>query len=308
MSEADQVDGMQHHVVPLEGCGSVSVYVQGDLEKLRESYVFLTVHDIGENHQSWVNFSMDPVMSEITGRVLYLHVDLPGQEPGAKDLATDFNYPTMQELGTHLVTVLDQLRVTRVVGIGNGAGGNVIARFAMMHPGRCHGVILLNTTAATSAAGAAVMKQIKDKVMGSGKSANTVNAKAINVRNVERFAEAYNRRSEFLSALNDKIKCDVLMVAGAKNKISQEADAMHQMMKPGMCSLLKMEDVSMPLEESLEKTAEAILLFCQGLGLLPTCTRKNSRSGSIVGKEGGRRMSMEQYDTPNIRRLSLSSA
>ena len=49
-------------------------------------------------------------------------------------------------LGEDLVTVLDQLRIKYCIGIGDGAGSNIIVRFGMMHVTRCLGVILLNPT------------------------------------------------------------------------------------------------------------------------------------------------------------------
>ena len=36
-------------------------------------------------------------------------------------------------MGEDLVTVLDQLRIKHVIGLGDGAGANILARFAMMH-------------------------------------------------------------------------------------------------------------------------------------------------------------------------------
>ena len=71
----------------------------------------------------------------------------------------------MGELGLGLVTVLDHLRITRVVGLGDGAGANIIARylckggrifikisfrFGMCHPARVHGLVLINITASAS--------------------------------------------------------------------------------------------------------------------------------------------------------------
>jgi len=79
-------------------------------------------------------------------------------------------------------------------------------------------------------------------------------------------------------------------------------------------SLLKIDDIGDVLNEAPDKAAEAILLFCQGIGLLPT-VRSGSRSGSRRGSQAddanppilGRRMSMQEADVPNIRRLSLVS-
>jgi len=36
-------------------------------------------------------------------------------------------------MGEDLVTVLDQLRIKYVIGIGDGAGANIVVRFGMMH-------------------------------------------------------------------------------------------------------------------------------------------------------------------------------
>ena len=113
-------------------------------------------------------------------RSVFLHVVIPGQEPGAKDLPKDFSFPTMHQLGIGLVTILDQLRIARsliasrncqklssssVVGLGDGAGANIItryyhtatessreknSRFAMMHPTRVHGIVTVNNTATES--------------------------------------------------------------------------------------------------------------------------------------------------------------
>lgn len=67
------------------------------------------------------------------------------------------------------------------------------------------------------------------------------------------------------------------------------------------------------------KVAQSILLFCKGQGLLtsvvlPGVDRNRafstSSGGSCEGGAGGRRlsrgMSMEDYDKPNIRRLSIT--
>jgi pimeloyl-ACP methyl ester carboxylesterase len=76
--------------------------------------------------------------------VVVIYVDLPGHENGASDLTIQF--PTIQQIGEDLVTVLDQLRVKYVIGIGDGAGANIMARFGMMHKTRyARGVAYKNT-------------------------------------------------------------------------------------------------------------------------------------------------------------------
>merc|ERR1719339_826428 len=74
-----------------------------------------------------------------------------------------------------------------------------------------------------------------------------------------------------------------------------------QRMKPGLCSIIKVEDVSEPLAESMEKVAEAVLLFCQGMGLLPTLQRRMSRQdsrGNTTRDENRKSSTMEELDIP----------
>ena len=73
----------------------------------------------------------------------------------------------------------------------------------------------------------------------------------------------------------------MLLITGMKSKYVGDTEAIHREMKPGLCSIIKakriliknwnepilpqVEDVSEPLAESMEKVAEAVLLFCQVL-------------------------------------------
>ena len=137
---------LRQYVVQCDQLGPVSCFLQGNPTA---TAVFLTVHDVGSSYLDWVEFARN-ALPELAGRALFLHVCLPGQEPGAADLPAGLRFPTMAELGLQLVTVLDHLRVDRVVGLGDGAGANIITRFAMNHPSRVHGVMTINNTATTS--------------------------------------------------------------------------------------------------------------------------------------------------------------
>ncbi len=75
---------------------------------------------------------------------------------------------------------------------------------------------------------------------------------------------------------------------------------------------MRIDDVNDVMDESPAKLANSLLLFCKGLGWLTTLAtpgvdRQRSASQSSQGSgagaaAGGRRMSMEEYDRPNIRR------
>ena len=68
MVEVD-LSGVGHHIVDLESCGPVDVYVQGDLENGKNGdSVFLTIHGIGSSHKSWVQFMNHEDMVETRDR------------------------------------------------------------------------------------------------------------------------------------------------------------------------------------------------------------------------------------------------
>ena len=56
---------------------------------------------------------------------------------------------------------------------------------------------------------------------------------------------------------------DVLLVAGMQSKYLGDTVNIHKQLAPGLCSMIKVEEVSEPLHETPGKTAEAVLLFCQ---------------------------------------------
>ena len=123
-----------------------------------------------------------PCMQEIKDRSVFIHVDVPGHEDNAETLSEkyvilydnissilcsmnrkyfsngntfltswkiclgSYQFPSLQVLGEDLVTILDTLHVRYVIGLGEGAGANVIARFGLAHPTRTVGLILINCT------------------------------------------------------------------------------------------------------------------------------------------------------------------
>lgn len=75
-------------------------------------------------------------------------------------LLCSFIFPSLKTLGEDLVTVLDFLHVKYVIGLGEGAGANVLARFGLAHAARCLGLILINCTGSA----ASVVDSFKTKV------------------------------------------------------------------------------------------------------------------------------------------------
>ncbi|CAH2107803.1 unnamed protein product [Euphydryas editha] len=130
--------------------GEVPRHEQGDLSQQDKRCVFLTVHDLGTNHTAMVDFVNQPAMMEIKERSCFIHVDVPGHEENSPDLPESYPFPSLQTLGEDLITVLDFLHVKYAVGLGEGAGANILARCGLAHPRRLLGLVLVNCTGSTS--------------------------------------------------------------------------------------------------------------------------------------------------------------
>eukprot|EP00092_Neocalanus_flemingeri_P011436 GFUD01012323.1.p1 GENE.GFUD01012323.1~~GFUD01012323.1.p1 ORF type:complete len:411 (+),score=112.80 GFUD01012323.1:117-1349(+) len=329
---------LAHHIVQTE-FGNFSVYIQGDLESQRSSVVFLTVHDIGSNHKPLARFTSHASMDQVSARVLYVHVCLPGQDKGAGDFGADF--PSMQDLSFGLVNILVHLKIPKVVGLGLGAGANILCRLAMHSPGRVLGLVAIQPTASA----ANVMEQLKQRIvslklgtMDHGpdtdqflvyhkfgnlveKADDKVEAiemykkrlhTDINPRNLKLFVESYMKRTEILDDIKAKIMCDVLIVVGSNSSFVKQTEAMLKQSDLKKTSLIKLEDVGDVLIESPKKASEAILFFCQGLGLMSSLLgpRSSSRKNSECSSGQNSRktsLSMKSADLPNIRRLSVGT-
>lgn len=66
----------------------------------------------------------------------------------------------MKTIAHGLVEILDVLNVPYIIGLGEGAGANILARMGMEHPQRCLGMILIHCTSTV----AGVMEYFRDKV------------------------------------------------------------------------------------------------------------------------------------------------
>ncbi|KAG5682124.1 hypothetical protein PVAND_011500 [Polypedilum vanderplanki] len=321
--------------------GELTITVQGDLTQQEKRAVFLTVHDLGCNHTSFQDFVNSPCMSEIKERSCFIHVDVPGHADNNAPLPDNFTFPSLQTLGEDLVTVLDYLHVKYVIGLGEGAGANVLARFGLKHPSRCLGLILINCTGSA----ATVLETFKTKfiswnndevakgaedfllyhkfghqLVGDNPDKEKIVSEfssrlhsSLNPKNVKHYVKAFMTRKD-LPLKNCKV--DVLLITGMLSPYASVVEKLHKDTDKEKVTMMKIERAGNVFTDAPAKVAQSILLFCKGQGLLtsvvmPGVDRQRAFSTSSGGSNGeprrlSRGMSMEEYDKPNIRRLSIT--
>ncbi|XP_018803753.1 PREDICTED: uncharacterized protein ZK1073.1 isoform X8 [Bactrocera latifrons] len=334
------------YLVNTDKSGELTVTVQGDLTQQEKRAVFITVHDLGCNHNSFQEFVSSSCMTEIKERSCFIHIDVPGHADNAEALPDSFQFPSLQTLGEDLITVLDFLHVKYVIGLGEGAGANVLARFGLAHPSRVLGLVLINATGSA----ASVLQSFKTKLIqwknddiaqsaesflmyhkfghvmeqlvGDNPDKEKIVSEyqkrlhsTLNSKNVGLYVKAFMSRKD-LTLKGCKI--DVILITGLLSPYASMVEKLHKDVEKEKVTILKIERAGDVLADAPAKVAQSILLFCKGQGILTSVVMpgvdrgraySTSSGGSVDGQNGSRKLSrgvsMEDYDKPNIRRLSI---
>jgi len=320
---------LSQHVITCTNIGPIDVFVQG--VRAPNEVVILTVHDIGCDHHQFMDFVDHPKMRPIRDRTVWIHIDVPGQGIDAPDLPADYHFPRLQEIGEDLVYVLDQLNVKEVVCFGEGAGANILCRFAMAHIERVLGIVLLHCTGSN----AGFLNLLKEKMtswkwdalsmtssienylivhrFGGGlkfsKASDNEELKSIldsyhetlytktNVKNLKPFVESFHKRNNIEDFIKN-LKCPVLLVTGQSSVFNCTTRSLHQAITKTCEDKTKVEFIEVAgvanvLEEKPDKLAESFQYFLQGLGLVSSVPMHN-----VHKMLRNRTMSMEDYDRP----------
>uniref|UniRef100_A0A8C1L3F4 Protein NDRG2 n=1 Tax=Cyprinus carpio TaxID=7962 RepID=A0A8C1L3F4_CYPCA len=271
--------------------------------------VILTYHDIGLNHKSCFNtlFNFED-MQEITQHFAVVHVDAPGQQESAPPFPTGYQYPTMDVLAEMLPSVLTQLKINSVIGIGVGAGAYILTRLALNEPALVEGLVLINVDpcakgwidwAASKLSG--WTSSLVDIIMAHHFSTDELTenqeiiqtyrlhiAQDIDQDNLAHFCHSYNSRRDLeierpILGLNENtvktLKCPALLIVGDTtlplHLWMADCGGLPQVVQPG-------------------KLAEAFKYFVQGMGYMPTASmtrlaRSRTHSASSMGSADGSR-------------------
>merc|ERR1712154_451699 len=91
--------------------------------------------------------------------------------------------------------------------------------------------------------------------------------------------DSYRKRDDILNQINTKVGFEVLLVTGVKFRGIKDSEQIQQQIRPALSSHIKVDEVGDVLKDAPEKLADSIILFSQGLGMIPTARRRSSRSG-----------------------------
>jgi pimeloyl-ACP methyl ester carboxylesterase len=304
--------------------GPMRVIVHGDL---RLPAMF-TYHDIGLNSTScFQGFFNFPEMVSISRGFCVYHLNALGQQEGARSLpdglsnsdqlaGANYVYPTLDQLASMITSVMDFFKLTTFVGFGVGAGGNVLSRFALVHPEKVEGLILVNTNASKAGwtewgyqkwnawylKSGQMTAGVQDYLLWHWFGYKTIEdnydlvsvytdyIRSINPTNLGHFVAAYIARTD-LGIVREidpmkkfgvkNFKCPVMLVAGQSSPHLDDTVEMNGRLDPANSTWMKFDCGGMVLEEAPGKLCEAIRLFLQGLGHVPSLRRTSDMKGRL---------------------------
>lgn len=281
--------------------GDIVVAVQGD----RSKPAIITYHDLGLNYVCFQPFFNFVDMRALLENFCVYHVNAPGQEDGAPSLPEDYLYPTMDELANQLNYVLGHFGIKTFIGFGVGAGANILARFALVHPQKVDALALINCTSnqagwiewayqkmnSRSLKNRGMTQGVLDYLMWHhfGRFPEERNhdltqmyrmyfTRNVNPTNLSLLIDAYVRRTDLgIARETDTIKVPVLNITGALSPHVDDTVTFNGRLNPNNSTWMKISDSGMVLEEQPAKISEAFRLFLQGEGYAVLALHKLNR-------------------------------
>uniref|UniRef100_A0A0N5AFM0 Protein NDRG3 n=1 Tax=Syphacia muris TaxID=451379 RepID=A0A0N5AFM0_9BILA len=299
--------------------GNVKVSIYGN----RKMHPIVTFHDIGlDSESSFQNFLQFGAIAEFSEKFCVYNINALGQEMDASPLREKYVLCPLSD--NKKPNFVADFRLKSFIGLGVGAGANVMMRFALKHNEMLDALILINLVA--TAAGwiewgyqKANISYLRSTGMTSftvdylmwhhfGKRLEAYNQDLVreyrvhfqnlpNPQNLAYFIEAYLQRTPLQFSRDGEngplVKIPVLQIVGSGSPFVDDTVEVNARLDPANSSWMKISDsCGLVLDDKPEKVTEAMILFLQGLGYLSAINvhqlvKKMSRAHSVTSNESG---------------------
>lgn len=276
-----------------------TVSKHGDTRKVP----IITFHDLGLSGSTcFRTFFNYPDMHVLSKYFSVYHLTAPGQEENAPNWKEGTAYPTMDDMADMIETFRVANGIVHFVGLGLGAGANILARYAIKHPSHIDALVLVNCTSRVAGWGEWTSQkwnnmQLRWRGMTNASLDylmwNYFNkyqeyrpdlasfyrqhfANNVNAVNLALFIDSFINRSDLnINREGDpsrrhavpSITCRVLQIAAGESPYYEETIQLNSRLYPEVSEWLKIQDADgFVLDEEPGKVAQAILLQLQGIG------------------------------------------
>ncbi|KAI3413527.1 hypothetical protein GPALN_011017 [Globodera pallida] len=305
--------------VETSGFGLVKVNIFGKVGR----HPIVTFHDIGLNAATnFENFFQFQASSKLTQYFCIYNINAPGQEPEAQKLPANYRYPTMDGLANIVSDVVSHFGLKSFVGIGIGAGANVMLRYAMSQQRLLDALILINAT--SQKAGWVEwgyqkwnLKCLRSEKMTQftvdylmwhhfGRHIEECNPDIVqqyhdyfysysNTWNLALYIDAFLNRSEVIlrdmkSVSDYLLKVPILQIVGMNSAFISESVYVNSQLNPRISEWMKVSDsCGLVLDDKPLEVMQAMFLFLQGLGFCSSVDVFKLVSGIKEQREGSQR-------------------
>eukprot|EP00049_Salpingoeca_infusionum_P012471 m.228253 g.228253 ORF g.228253 m.228253 type:complete len:361 (+) comp15190_c0_seq1:82-1164(+) len=281
--------------------GEITYVVQGSVldEDGTPKPALVTFPDIGLDYracfQSLLTF---PASKQLLKSFVIVHLHAPGQHANAADLPADFVFPSPQQLAVQATQVLLHLGIDSWVGIGAGAGGNILLRCALLDTPNLYlnGLMLIGSNFRSLgwwewfgykiaqfqlSRGGDMSAYCQDMLLDHYFSQLTQEADLdkidalkthfatrVNTANLARYMQEMIWRDDLVSrATRDTIKTHMLLVAGSASTHLEQIELLNSQLNPSKTNYVKVNGGgNLVSEEYPAQILQAFVLFIQGLG------------------------------------------
>ncbi|VDM96049.1 unnamed protein product [Thelazia callipaeda] len=279
--------------------GNVKVTIYGN----RKLSPIVTFHDMGlDSETNFQNFFQYATAGEFLSNFCVYNINAPGQEVDALPLSENYIYPTMDGLAQIVENCVEHFRLAEFIGLGVGVGANVMLRYALQNQVKVDALILVNCVATTAGWIEWFYQQINMRSLRTRGMTNfTVDyllwhhfgnhivqspldtvrryrsyfQHLPNPQNLAAFIESYLNRTSIVfsrdGTVGPKLNVPVLQIVGGDSAFVDDSVEVNTRLNPADSEWLKLSGSGgLVLDDKPEGVAQAIILFLQGRGYVPT--------------------------------------